>query len=429
MVKGASSVIYGSSALDGVVNVISQWPSEDEPKTEIEANLGVYSAPKLGYQKWWNTAPPGFGSINVNHMRRFKHVQFIIGGNVTSTNSYVEDNGEFRARMFFRLRYISVRHPGLSMGMSGSFMLDRIDQFFISKDLDTNAFVPADASSSAYELTTFDPFLTYATLKGHQYKLQARYMNIFRQGSGTEPNAVSHYIEIDNQYQYHAFKNLIVLTTGMPFDIGVERSNLYPGLHDNYNWAVYAQGELNYKILSLQAGLRYKLAGVDTYFIKSHPIFRSGINIHAAAATWFRAWWGQGYRIPSVGEKYLAQNFTSGIVIIPDDTLHAESSWSLELGFRQGFLIKKNWKLFVDAAFFWQQFKNYIEYNVQIIKNTGQLPDSFDVPGSHDLLGPYPSNVLNARVAGYELTLSSDGKLGPVGIRIRPVTPIIIRTP
>ncbi len=424
VVKGASSVIYGSNALDGVVNVISEWPTDNDPKTEIEANLGVYSAPKLSYQKWWSTAPPAFGSINVNHQRRFKHVQFIIGGNITANNSYVQWNGEYRARMFFRLRYIHPKIAGLSMGVSGSFMVDRIDQFFISKDLDSNAFIPADYSSSSYELTTLDPFVTYATLKGHQYKLQVRYMNIFRDG-GTSPNAVSHYIEVNNQYQYKFLKNLFVVTAGMPFDVGVDRSNLYPGLHDNYNWAVYAQGELNYKILSLQAGLRYELAGVDSYFIKSKPVFRSGVNIHAAAATWFRASWGQGYRIPSVAEKYLADNFTSGIVIIPNDTLKAESSWSLELGFRQGFLIKKNWKLFVDAAFFWQQFHNYIEYIVGFYPNInshGQpyVPDSleFDYPNGHELLGPKPFNVLTARVAGYEISLSSDGKVGPVGIRM-----------
>lgn len=420
VVKGASSVIYGSNALDGVVNVISEWPTDNDPKTEIESNLGVYSAPKLGYQKWWNTAPPAFGSFNINHQRRFKHVQFILGGNITATNSYVEDNGEYRARLFWRLRYISPKIAGLSMGLSGAFMLDRIDQFFISKNLDSAAFIPADYSSSAYELTTLDPFLTYATLKGHQYKLQVRYMNIFRKGT---PNAVSHSIEVNNQYQYKYLKDLFVLTTGMPFDVGLDRSNLYPGLHDNYNWAVYAQGEFNYKILTIQAGLRYELAGVDSYFIKSQPVFRSGINIHAAAATWFRASWGQGYRIPSVAEKYLAQDFTSGIVIIPNDTLRAESSWSLELGFRQGFLIKKSWKLFFDASFFWQQFSNYIEYVVGFYPNVDQhgnpyLPDSLEYPGTHELLGPRPFNVLSARVAGYELELISSGKIGPVGVRM-----------
>lgn len=58
IVKGASSVVYGSSALNGVVNVITEWPSESEPKTEIETNVGVYDNPSDLRRKWWGTVPP-----------------------------------------------------------------------------------------------------------------------------------------------------------------------------------------------------------------------------------------------------------------------------------------------------------------------------------------------------------------------------------
>ncbi len=425
IVKGAASVIYGSSSLDGVVNVITQWPIDNDPKTEVETNAGVYDLPKDKRQQWWSSALPFFGSVNVNHQRRFKHFQFICGGNITYANSYLQHNNDYRVRAFLKLRYIHPKIAGLSFGVNGSFMLERIDQFFISKNLDTSALIPADYSSSNYELTTIDPFLTYATIKGHQYKLQMRYMNIFRKGGGTDPNAVSHYLEIDNQYQYHYHKNLLVFTAGAPFSCGVESSNLYPGSHFNFASAIYGQAEVNYKILTFQAGLRYEVSGVDTFIIKSRPVFRSGINIQAAKATFFRASWGQGYRVPSVAEKYLAQNFTSGIVIVPNDTLKAESAWSLELGFAQGAVVGKTWKLLFDGAFYWQQYNNYIEYIIGEYPNadshgTPLLPPTYEFPvaGSGMLLGPKPFNVGKARIAGYEVSFTSDGKIGPVGVRI-----------
>jgi outer membrane receptor for monomeric catechols len=52
VIKGASSVVYGSSALNGVVNVVTEWPTDVDPKTEIEFNLGVYDNAKLDYQNW-----------------------------------------------------------------------------------------------------------------------------------------------------------------------------------------------------------------------------------------------------------------------------------------------------------------------------------------------------------------------------------------
>ncbi|MDB5283545.1 MAG: hypothetical protein JWO06_2620 [Bacteroidota bacterium] len=424
IIKGASSVVYGSSALNGVVNVITDWPTESEPKTTIETNMGVFDKPKLKYQKWWNATPPFFGSVNAVHMRRIKNLQLVVGGNITAINSYLQTNNEYRARFFFKTRFIHPKIAGLSFGLNGSIQIERADQFFISKNLDTFALVPASASNSEYNQTTIDPHLTYSTEKGHNYKLKIRYMNIFRNGDGSVLNAVSHFLEVDNQYQYRYKKDLFILTTGAPTSFGVSSSNLYIGTHVNFNAALYAQGEFNYKALSLQAGMRYEVAGLDTQIIKTLPVFRTGINIQAAKATWFRASWGQGFRIPTIAEKSLAQNFVSGVEIIPNDTLKEEHNWSLELGFRQGFQVK-DWKIFFDAAFFWQQYKNYIEYLVGIYPNkysNGQpiFPDSLEFPfgAPHSVLGPKPFNDENARIAGYELSAVSNGKIGPVGITI-----------
>jgi outer membrane receptor protein involved in Fe transport len=176
-----------------------------------------------------------------------------------------------------------------------------------------------------------------------------------------------------------------------------------------------------YKILSVQAGVRYEVAGLDTQIVTTLPVFRAGLNVQAAKATFFRASWGQGFRIPSIAEKTLAANFTQGVVIIPNDTLKEERNWSMELGFRQGFMVKK-WKLFFDAAFFWQQYKNYIEYQIGVYPNqfsNGQpiFPDSLEI-FNDQVLGPKPFNLVNARIAGYELGLVSNGKIGPVGIQL-----------
>ncbi|HWB64179.1 MAG TPA: TonB-dependent receptor, partial [Chitinophagales bacterium] len=409
----------------GVVNIITAWPTDVDPKTEIETNVGVYDHPKDLRMKWWDSAPPFFGSVNVNHEHTFNHVQLICGGNITYSNSYLQDNNDYRARAFFKTRYLNPKMPGLSLMLGGSFQLERIDQFFVSMDMDSLAFVPKSYSSSAYELFILDPHIWYSNLKGHRYHLDMRYMNIFRKGNGTDPNAVSHGLEVDNQYQYKYHGDMLIVTAGVPLNVGVSRSNLYTGTHINFFTAAYAQAEFNYKALELQAGLRYEVQGVDTTIIKSRPVFRSGINVQASKATWFRASWGQGYRAPSVAEKYLASNFTSGIVIIPNDTLKEETSWSLELGFRQGFLIRKSWKLFFDAAFFWQEYKNYVEYVVGVWDNKNSRGDTllpriyeFPSPGSGKVIGPKPFNVDNARTGGYELTLTSDGKIGPVGIKM-----------
>lgn len=254
-------------------------------------------------------------------------------------------------------------------------------------------------------------------------------MNIFREGAGDDIDAVSHFMEINNQYQYRFRKDLLIITAGVPFSFGVSQSNLYQntGSHFNFNWAAYTQAEFNYKVLSLQAGVRYEIAGLDTLIISSIPVFRAGMNIQASKSTNIRASWGQGYRIPSIAEKYIAEPFVKGVNIIPNDTLKNESGWNLEVGIQQGVQIKE-WKLGIDFAFFWQEYKNFIEYNVGVWDNkysSGQqiFPDSleYNYPNpafKGKILGPRAINIENARIAGYEVGLMSSGKIGPVGLRI-----------
>lgn len=422
VIKGASSVVYGSSALNGVVNVVTEWPSDPEPKTTIELNTGVSDRPRLAYQRWWQS-PPMFTNINLNHQQRIKDVQFVAAANITGIKSFLQTNDEFRVRASFKTRYLHPKIYGLNFGVNGSIMFERSERFFISQDLDSNAFLMRAGSDDQYIRTNVDPFVSYTNARGHRFTANWRYMNIFRKGGGTDPDAISHQLITDHQYQYR-LKKLLVLTAGLPFTVGVSSSNLYEGLRPNFNAALYTQAELNYKILSLQAGVRYEVAGVDTTIVSGIPVFRSGINIQAAKATFVRASWGQGYRIPSIGERFISQEFTNGIMIVPNDTLLPERGWSLELGLKQGVKIG-NWMAYFDAAVFWQQYTKFIEFQVGVWDNyyangTKIFPDSIEFPfaGTGRVLGLRAFNIEDAKIAGYELGLAGNGKIGPVGVQI-----------
>lgn len=422
VVKGASSVVYGSSALNGVVNVITEWPSDSDPKTELETNIAIYDNPKLKYQKWWGSPQPFFGSINVNHQRREKDLQIVTGGNIFYENSFLQANNQFRMRAFLKTRYIHPKKPGLSFGINGQVFVERNELFFLSGDLDTMAFMSANSSGDEHQKWMIDPHLTWSNDKGHNFKTNIRYMGIYRQGAGDDIDAVSNAISADNQYQYRFKKDLFIVTAGLPFSVGLSKSNLYPGIHTNYNAAFYTQLETNYKVLSFQAGVRYEIAGVDSVVITTRPVFRSGINIQAAKGTFIRASWGQGYRVPTIAEKYIAQVFVPGAYIIPNDTLRDESSWSFELGLSQGFQIK-DWKAFIDVSVFWQEYKNYIEYQIGLWPNFYRngskiFPDSAEFFGSPGyVLGARPNNIENARIAGYEIGLRTSGKIGPISLQ------------
>jgi outer membrane receptor protein involved in Fe transport len=444
VIKGASSVVYGSSALNGVVNVVTEWPTDYEPQVNLDINFGVYGNPPKGTQKWWgDNTLPAFGNVNLNYQQRIKQLQVVAAGNITRNDGYLESSDETRAQALFKLRYLDPKIEGLNFGLNGSVQAELSNRFFISKDVDTFALYYGIGSGDNYIRTSIDPFVSYTGKKGHKFTGSYRYMNIFRNGNAPDPDAVSHQIIADNQYQYR-WKNMLVFTAGFPFNVGLSRSNLYPELRKNFAASVYGQLEFNYKILTLQGGLRYEISAVDTDVVVGFPyrnseskvkngdnrlvvgipIFRAGMNIQAAKATFFRFSWGQGYRIPSVAEKYIANEFVNGLRIIPNDTLKSERGWSLELGFKQGMRIGK-WSAYFDAAFFWQEYKNFIEYQLATWPNyygngTKIFPDSleFPFPGTGKLLGLKALNIENARIAGYEIGLAGAGKIGPVGLQL-----------
>lgn len=438
VVKGASSVIYGSSALNGVVNVVTDWPIEDTPKTTIDFNAGVYGNTPKVYQKWWNNALPFNFNVNVNHRRKVGNLSLVAGGNITGDNSYIQANNNWRAQGFFKSRYISKKVEGLNYGVDVSMQYETIDEFFIGKDADSSAFKLGAGSSSRYFRLNVDPHLTYATAKGHMYNLKIRYMNIDRLGNGTDPNAISHQIIVDNQYQYR-LKHAFVLTAGAPFNVGHSSSNLYNDNHITFSAAVYTQLEYNIKWFSIQGGVRYEVQKVDDDLQKGRPVFRAGMNFEVTKSTHVRASWGQAYRIPTVGERDILQKFYTGVLVIPNDTLHAESGYSAEVGINQVFKIGKRFVGFVDLAVYYNRYDNFTQYDFGVYQNrfagsgrlitvdTSYLNNVLGIAHSdrtvelnkQQLFGVQARNITATQIFGYELSVGGRGQIGKVGITLQ----------
>ena len=91
------------------------------------------------------------------------------------------------------------------------------------------------------------------------------------------------------------------------------------------------------------------------------PVFRVGLNYQLTKGTFLRASFGQGYRFPTVLEKFIS-TATGGITIAPNPDLKSETGWSAEFGVKQGFKIG-NWQGFVDLAGFWTEYDNMMEFD------------------------------------------------------------------
>ncbi|MBL4587286.1 MAG: TonB-dependent receptor plug domain-containing protein, partial [Flavobacteriales bacterium] len=85
VIKGASSVLYGSAALNGIINIRTAYP-KDKPQTKINLFSGVYSPPQPEESRWRSSDDlPIYGGVSFFHSRKVGTLDIVVGGNISST--------------------------------------------------------------------------------------------------------------------------------------------------------------------------------------------------------------------------------------------------------------------------------------------------------------------------------------------------------
>ncbi len=172
------------------------------------------------------------------------------------------------------------------------------------------------------------------------------------------------------------------------------------GQFNSENASVYVQlSKKFWKRLTIEAGARYEYYNIAE-LVESKPIFRAGLNLQAAKGTYIRASAGQGYRAPSIGERYITTN-SGGFGFYPNPTLQSENCNSYEVGIKQVFKVGKFASMF-DLAGFYEDYYNYIEFNFGMWGHSSNFQKN---------MGFKFLNTGPARIYGLDFTYAGEGKL------------------
>ncbi len=423
VIKGASSALFGSSALNGVINIRTAYPRET-PRTSVNIFNGVYDNPERDSLRWWKNTNPGYFGANFFHSRQIKNFDLGIGGNIFSDEGYRQGETEHRYRFNMNTRYRSKKVQGLSYGVNFNTMTNDGGVFLLWKSAN-EAFLPADGTLSESHLvrTNVDPFITYTNAKGNRHALHIRYFNTTNQNNTNQESTGDFYYG-EYQYQLRA-KNELTATIGTVASYSTVHSDSLYGNHTSNNFSVFAQLDKRWNRLSVSLGVRgeyfkvdtaetkaYIVHGSDTTTLPIKPVMRMGINYQLFVATHLRASFGQGYRFPAVAEKFVSTT-VSGLKIFPNPSLQPETGWSAELGVRQGIKISE-WEGYVDLAAFQTEYKNMIEFyfDYYFTHPPQTLNDITDAAGFKS------QNVEHARISGFELEAGGEGKAGQVNVAL-----------
>jgi iron complex outermembrane receptor protein len=139
----------------------------------------------------------------------------------------------------------------------------------------------------------------------------------------------------------------------------------------------------------VRAGFNYKLS--------RKGIFRE---------TYIRGSYGQGYRFPTIAEKYIRTNL-GAIAIYPNTNLQPESSWNAEIGIKQGIKVGKAFVGYLDVAYFHQRSFNTIEFTFGPWGSTGNVLDD---------IGFRSLNIGLTETRGVDMSLMGTGKIGNTAV-------------
>lgn len=422
VIKGPSSVLYGSSATSGTVNVRTGWPT-NKPETKITFFQGIQDNPRNKNSIWWEktTQPFNSGTFMV-HKQKFGQFDLVASTNATATRSHIQSNDEFRLRTYVKTRYRFKNIQGLSAGINFNAMIKKNGRFFLWKNADSGSLVPFDGSIGydKYYIFSIDPHITYMA-KTYTLSLKLRHYNIVRDGlfgaldSIHTNDAVAKINAVDFSFQKR-FAKYFSSTSGMYASSFNAVGNVYPGKQTGYSGAAYSQLEFDRKRWNLTTGLRYELNAMGPISQTQRPLWRFGANYSATSKTFIRLSYGEGFRFPTVIERYVSDR-VSGITIFPNPEIATERGWYSELGVRQGFNIG-GFSATLDACFFWMEYKDLIELRFNQYEFATYY---FDQDGIHivgeDKVGFKAINRPLSRTAGYEVSMEGGGFIGPVNIR------------
>jgi len=437
VIKGASSVLYGSAALSGVINIRTRFP-DARPLTRVSVQHGVYSDPRsefLTSSVYWNK-PLQQTNVRFLHSRQLGGWDIVIGGNLLGDDGYkgptialdsldipIDTNttgynpfsvdrfgANSQARFNINLRRRDSAIPGLTYGVSTNWQKGESLNTLIWGNSTTGLYSSyAGAATRTKQLIgTVDPFVEYLSPSGVRTSFRNRWQHLVNDNSnGQGNNSDVFYSELQTQKRGAWGMEKMALTGGVVHQYTKGEAQLYTGgSEDGINTARNIAGYLQLdqpigEQINLSAGMRYEHFSINGDS-EGKPVFRAGANYQVAEETYIRGSFGQGFRFPTIAEKFIRTGL--GVLqVYPNQGLKPESSTSLEIAVKQG--IKVGGFLgYLDLAVFQQRYSDFIEFTFQ------RWAESSDDPLNG--LGFGSLNTGESQVRGAEISLMGQAKWG-----------------
>lgn len=364
IIKGPASSLYGSTAIGGVINIISKKAAQ-EPITYFKTFAGFYGDPS--YDEWkWNKSQRTFYGLEAVHSDRKGNLGYTFSLNKYDNDSYRENDFNKRVSGYLKLDYDIDEENTLTF--IGNFLEMNRGNFLYWKD-SRNALVPKDGDRDQ----TVKSSRQFASLI-YKQKFSEKFSGEFKSsyyrssfdGIGKEITSATSNLFRNELIGTAKINNRLTLVSGAEVSYADVESNIFS---NPYFLSASAYLHSEYKIsdkINSTLGLRYDFIKLDTIAGANALTPRAGLNYKFSDELIFRASIATGFRAPSPAEVFTSADAGSGVMVIENPDLDYETSVSYEIGavYQADKFIK------FDAAFFNTDYNNFIE---PILTNEGNI--------------------------------------------------------
>ncbi len=382
ILKGAGSALYGSSALGGVVNIITH-EIEHSPFYYLKVYGGMYSQPK--YESWKYSDSRNYQrGISGFTGRKFGNTGIQAGGSFILDDGYRQNDRRERYTASAKFRWFI--SPYQEFYISGNYMKQDRKNFLYWRDLDHALQPPFDQIGDEVHSRRYYIAGQYRHLLGRYNFITAKFLwfrNRFQDNIAGNGGNRSTSGNLTGEVQYSTQLESTIITSGIEGIFNNAESNIF-GEHSGVNYAAYFQIEFSpterWKVI---AGIRGDYFDVDSVESDVRVNPKAGVTYSIDPGTILRSSVGLGFRAPSLAEIFTS-TVAGGFQVIPNTDLKPEKSRSFEAGINHRF--SKHFSL--DGAYFYNYFSELIE---------GQILESGKVQFR---------NITRASVQGTEFTVT-----------------------
>ena len=378
VIKGAASSLYGSSAIGGVINVITK-PIGEKPVTYIKLGEGIYDKPS--YAQWeWTKKARLFNQITLSHSNRFGKFGYSFSLTRLSNLNYYQSGFYKRYIGYFKGLY------NFSSSSSLTFFANTLNQnhgnFLYWKDV-KHALIPPDADQgqtvksnrymfgAVYKDVLSDDF--FIQIKGSYYRTDWADQTASKNSSKTDLYRGE--VQLNK-----TFGNNFILVSGIEANTSRVTSNIF-GNPTSFGIGAYSQGDYDFNFpLKLSIGARYDFNKLNNSEGMSAFSPKAGLNYKVSDKIILRSSFGTGFRAPTLAEAFTTTT-AGGLTVKPNPSIKPEKNWTAEIGVNYQTAYWVN----LDAAVFQNEFYDFIEPGVDPADGLVQF-----------------SNITRARIQGLE---------------------------